>query len=455
VLIREAEEGPLRLELARDLKLLIGDRILTAPGAKVACTSVRLEGGATIDIDRASTLEVLGRDHVHFHTGRIYAHIAVPYPEDAYPEAEPPFSLQTEAGRMLTHDLRAEMRVSPAKELRARVDSGKVHLLNRMGNVVGHRGQELRTRKNVRPSRRDGFAEPVWRGRDRNFPGLPFGFGCPIIYSSRFSVRDSGDCYAIAMALRGEISLKGLQTSSGFKKNPQRQRGHFDRLLKVTEKFRKIAPHRIPRATLGILTRLEVPSPKIATQTRLQRSGAVSQILMAAKLATPSKPLLVLCHGSMADVACAWLMDPTISDRVIVAGERSWVNAPNRIPDPGYAPIICDQWAFEIVARHFRCLVVNHSGLQFGPELSKQITAPEWELVKKCSRGNHHGFSFLYHVSRPDSQMTVKRHRFVRIQDNAPVLVEDPKGKIWEIHIKGEREKLREEFRRIFLRRQN
>jgi hypothetical protein len=454
VLIREAEEGLQRLELAKDLTLLSGDRILTSPGANAPCTSVRLKGGATIDIDRATSVEVLGRDNLYFSVGRIYAHIAVPFPEDTYREAEPPFSLQTEAGRLLTHDLRVELQLSPAKELRARVDSGKVHLVNRKGHVVGHRGQVLRTRKDKRPTRTEGFAEPVWRGRQRHFPGLPFGFGSPIIYSSRFSAQESGDYYAMAMALRGEIDLRGLQTSCGFKENPEGQQRYFEKLVEATRKFRKLAPRRIPTPKLGVLNRLKVPSPKVPAKTQVQRSDAALQILAAAKTATPSKPLLVLCHGSMADVACAWLMDPSIADRVIVAGERMWANAANRVPDPGYTPIRSDPWAYEIVARHFRCLLVNLNGLKADRALLDQITDPKWDSLKSCGGGVHHGFSFLYHVTHPDNRMTVRRQRFVGIKGEGPVFAEDPKGRTWEIHIEGEREKLLDEFRRIFLRLQ-
>jgi len=262
-------------------------------------------------------------------------------------------------------------------------------------------------------------------------------------------MQDSGDCYAIAMALRGEIALRGLQTLKGFD-NP---RPYYDDLFQVTEAFRSVSPHRIPRATLGSSKSLKKPASGIATETRSERSDAARQILAAAKTATPSKPLLVLCQGSMRDVACAWLMDPSIADRVVVAGDRKWANAERRIRGRAYGPPRSDPWAFEIVATHFRCLLVNLSGLEFGPELSDRVTDPKWCSLKKCGTGTHCGFGLLYHVSRPDHQITIKRLRFVRVDKHRPVFEEDPEGKTWEIDIKGEREKLRDEFRRVFLRR--
>jgi len=452
VLIREGAAGANRLALKKGLALLSGDRIETARGTGVPCTSVRLEGGATLDLDRATSVAVLGRDDLRFHGGRIYAHIAVPYSEDGYREEGPPFSLQTEAGRFLTHELQAELYLSSnellGKDLKARVDGGKVHLVNRMGHVVGRQGQELRARKDAQPSRSEGFFEPIWRGRERHLPGLPFGLSSPIVFSSYAPLQSSGTHYALGLALRNEIDLRGLQTAGGKTGDGSDQRRYFRELLEKTREFQLLAPRRIPRATLGVLRPLQVPLPKIAAQTRVERSDAVGQILSAARTATPSKPLLVLCHGAMTDVACAWLMDPTIAGRVVVVGERSG-------PKNVWTQWICDPWACEIVITHFRCVLVYHGGLQPDRKLLKQITDPKWVSMKNNQVGKYHSFGLLYNIVNPDVGRTVRRVRFAGTKKDEPVFEPDRAGNMWEIWSHAKPDKLQNEFNRIFIRAQD
>ena len=440
VLIRQAAEGePQRLPLTRDLKLLRGDQIETAKGPDVPCTLVRLEGGAKLDLDRATSVKVLGRDNLRFNTGRVYAHIAVPCPEDAYQGDIPPFSLETEAGRLLTHDLRVELSVSSSKELLARVDSGKAHLVNRKGHVVGHRGQELRSRKGTQPRRKEGFSETIWRG-SRHLPGLPFGPGCPIVLSSFNSLQESAEHYALGMALRGEIDLKGLQAATYGA--PSAQQLRFSNLQHLTQRFQLLAPRRIPTATLGALQILEAPTPKRASRTHVQRSAAARQIIAAAQNATPTRPLVVLCHGTLTDVASAWVMEPGIAGRVVVVGD--WYGQGQHLRR--------DPWASEIVLRHFRCVLIEHKGLPVKPELLERVTDPKWILLRNTeTRWLHHGFGLLYHVCHPSARFVVHRCRLVGIDNDLPTLTPDPNGRTWRIQSQVKPSELLSEFDRVFL----
>jgi hypothetical protein len=452
VLIRQEEEGTNRLALREGLTLMSGDRIETASGAEAPCTSVHLKGGATLDLDRATSVELLGRDNLRFTTGRIYAHIAVPYDEESYREGGPPFSLQTEAGRFLTHDLKAELYLSPHemlhKDLRARVDGGKVYLVNRRGHVVGQRGQELRARKGARPARTEGFSGTIWRGRERNLPDLPYGLGHPIIFSSYAPLESSGAYYALGLALRNEIDLRGLQTAIGKSGEGANQLRYFRELYEKARLFQRFAPRRIPAATLGVLRPLEIPTPRAAASTQPQRSDAALQILAAARTATPAKPLLMLCHGAMTDIACAWLMDPTIAGRVVVVGERSGKNNV-------WTQWICDPWACEIVITNFRTVVIYHGGLQADRDLFNEISDPKWVSMKDIQAGKYRSFGILYHVANADVKMTVRRVRFAGRRDDKPVFEQDPAGTMWEIWSKAKRGELQDEFRRIFVRTQD
>ena len=447
-LIRQTERGPTRHELSQGLPLLSGDRIQTPHGKGTACASVQLDGGATLDLADDTTIEVLGRDNLRLHTGRIYAHIKVPVPDDGYLEGEPPFSLQTEAGRFLTHDVQAEIHLSSNKVLRkdltARVDGGKVHLVNHRGHTVGRRGQEMHSKADARPIRREGFSRPIWRGCERHFANLPFGSSSPIILSTYTPVQHSGMHYALAMALRGEISLRGLQTTLGPEGETRERLQYFQELVALTRRLQPRAPGRIPPATLGVLRPLQVPPSRNPKRTRWERSDAVLQILAAAQRATPRKPLLVLCHGAMTDVACAWLMDPSIAQRVVVAGEK------NRGRDT-WSAWNWDPWAGEIVYRHFRCVLLYHDGLPTDRALLERINDPKWLSLKDNRTGQHHKFSLLYHVSNPAARMDVRRIRLTGTRDGKPVFETDPKGNTWEIQSRVKRGELLTEFHRIFL----
>ena len=442
VLIRAAEGGAQRLALTEGLALQRGDCIETSRNAKLPPASVQLKGGATIDIDRATSIELLGRDNLRFRGGRIYAHIAVPYPEDAYPEAGQPFSLQTEAGRFLTHNMEAELSLSTSKvmdrDLRARVDSGKVHLVNHKGHVMGRKGQELRSRRNRKPSSRQGFSVPIWRGRERFFRGLPFGRSSPIVLSSYKSGINFGEHYAMAMALRGEIQLVGLQSTRG---RPDQING-FHQLTRDAQQLRRHYGSKIPTITLGAQNPLRPsPSGKLS-EANVERSDAARQIVYEARKAKPSKPLVVLCHGTVTDVAAAWLIDRSMMDRVVVVltvtpGKTDWMW------------YVEDPTAGEIVMRHFRCVIVRGEDLKLGEERVARIRDSRWSFMRD-RQINGRKFRGLYYITNPSPSIKVKRSRFTGF-DKAVKLQPDPNGNVWEIRGQHPERVLMREFDRIFL----
>jgi len=442
VLIREADEGSRRLALRKGLALLSGDRIETAHGTDVPCASVRLDGGATLDLDRDTSVELLGRDNLRFRSGRIYAHISVPYPEDSYAEEGPPFSLQTEAGRFLTHDLQAELYLSPhevlSKDLRARVDNGKVHLVNHKGHTVGRKGQELRARKDARPSRAEGFSAPVWRGRGRHYPNLPFGRSSPIILSSYKAKLNFSENYAMAMALRREISLAGLQASRG---RPDQVEA-FHQLAREAQALRRFGADRIPAVTLGALKPLTPAPSGELSHSRAEQSSAARQIVAQARTAKPSQPLVVFCHSTVTDVAAAWLMDQSITKRIVVVlavrkGATDWM---------WYTE---DPTAGEIVMRHFRCVIIRGDDVTIDPARLERIADPRWTFLRDRT-ANGRKLGGLLYVTNPDPGRKVRRVRFAGF-DKGVKLEPDPKGNVWEVLGQTALRDVLDEFDRIFL----
>ena len=441
VLIRENAEGAQQLELRKGLTLMTSDRIETSRDAGTPCTSFQLDGGATIDLDRATTVELLGRDNLRFHRGRLYAHIAVPYPEDTYPESEPPFSLQTEGGRFLTHQLQAELHLSPnevfEKDLCARIDSGKTHLINHKGHVVGRKGQELRARKNARPSREEGFTGSVWRGRDRRYPNLPFGRSNPVVFSTATLTKYYGTHYAIALAFRGEIRLIGLQASQG---DPKQE--FFFRSFQLEAPMLQRYDRCFPLPVLGTLSPLSVPASRQFKNTQPLKSHAADQILNLAKQASGSKPLVFVCHGSATDLACAWLTDSSIAGKIIVVAALPPQNSRWWQRDP---------WSAEIVLRHFRCVLLPNKYMTVDPDRMKRITDSRWASMVRKERLGDWNSRLLCFLADPDPRARISRLRFAGVHDDNPTFESAPRGRIWRLSSAPTREEVLNEFDRVFL----
>jgi len=176
----------------------------------------------------------------------------------------------------------------------------------------------------------------------------------------------------------------------------------------------------------------------------VERSAAAHQIIAAAKNASASLPLLVLCHGPLTDIASAWVMEPGIADRVVVVGD-------------GYGQgqhLRRDPWASEIVLRHFRCVLIEHKGLIVKPELLERVTDPKWILLRNTeTRWLHHGFGLLYHVCHPNARCAVQRCRLVGIDSGLPTLKPDPNGRTWKVQSQVKPNELLDEFHRVFLRK--
>jgi len=434
VLIREANAGTQRLELTKDLALMRGDRIETARDGNVPCTSVRLKGGATIDIDRGTSMEVLGRASVHFHTGRIYAHIAVPYPEDTYPEAEPPFSLQADAGRLLTHDLRVEVQVSHARELQARIDGGKAHLVNRKGHKVGRKGQELWARKGAQPRHRGFFSKPIWRGRQRTIPGLPIGKGNPVLLSNDDTDLFFSAEYGLALTHTGEIDLRGVQITHQIiderdRKKPRRdgepeiaQRKRWREMVQEFARLRQGGLRFTTQPVLGSMEYLKRPASGRLEDTVPIQSPAVKQLLNEARKATPKRPLVVLASGAYTDVASAWLLDHDVSKRMVVITRDRFPNG------------IKDSWGYTIVLEKYRCVICNVLLPENAVRHFTRLDGTRWAFLADRASPRDTDFGQFACLTVPGFVQSTKRVRFVRGRTRELTDFEfkpDPNGRTW------------------------
>jgi hypothetical protein len=438
-LVRNADGAARRIELTTGLDLQSGDRIETPAGGQEACASVSLDGGATLDLDRGTVLEVLGRDELRLQTGRIYASINVPR-LGSDQESAPPFSLQTDAGRFLANDVEAEIFSSSnaaRPQTGARVSSGKVHLVNSKGHVVASKGQEVQARPDAAPTRAESFSAPVWRGQDRLIESLPFGRGSTVLYSTLRPAESLTTSYLLALSHRGEIALGGIQASQG----DLHQEQSFKRLVREMQALQQAGIRNLPPLALGATQPLRpAPAGKLE-ETRPERTAAALQILACAQKATEAKPLLFIAGGSVTDLAYAWLFDRSIAQRVIMVG-------PFGIKGDQWWKL--DSWSAEIVARNFRCVFVNGATLKAGADRLSRAPDTRWSGLLSKDADPDDDFRMAALLTIPDDKRKIVRIRFAGFHHERPTFENDLQGTMWRTRESAEPGYL-EEFDRVLL----
>ncbi|MDB5049184.1 MAG: Pectate lyase/Amb allergen [Fibrobacteres bacterium] len=81
---------------------------------------------------------------------------------------------------------------------------------------------------------------------------------------------------------------------------------------------------RIPDMTAGAAARLKLPANGLIEDLQPTPSAGSDLIVAEARKATPEKPLLVVAGGPLTTVAQAYLTDPSIAPRMVVAGVFSY-----------------------------------------------------------------------------------------------------------------------------------
>jgi hypothetical protein len=143
-----------------------------------------------------------------------------------------------------------------------------------------------------------------------------------------------------------------------------------------------------PVASAG--AQLVVPPDRLVESTRPNRSAGAELILRKSKeLGLPGQPLVVLCGTQLTDLADAYLMDPSVAERVVVVAQlgsysalKASMSSPNGDLDP---------WADWIVVQHFRYVQVavayDQSGDVTADDLTNLPKSPltTWMATKQAS----------------------------------------------------------------------
>ncbi|MFN3325712.1 MAG: hypothetical protein ACK5AZ_19625 [Bryobacteraceae bacterium] len=251
------------------------------------------------------------------------------------------------------------------------------------------------------------------------------------------------DEYLLALASIGNIRLKALTTS--YTANQGEYELFREGRPEIIERARRSGFHNLPIAAAGPGVRLMRPGSNRMADTKPIRTEGAKAILEAARNATPARPLIVVTGGPLSTVADAWLMDPSIAERVVVSGV---FGLPRRDYNAGL-----DAWAWAIVVSHFKTLAVPIGPpgargkvymkppavpkARIARELPQTVEFFRWMFEKKHptnSLPDEHDFDgqAAIPLMRPDYITAVSRWRVTGLDDHGePQFVQDPDGPLF------------------------
>lgn len=163
---------------------------------------------------------------------------------------------------------------------------------------------------------------------------------------------------ALAAGSSGLMNLKAILISrpvtyeEKWNAVVQQAWGAMLRTAAIKDGFANVPPI-YPGAPLKTTFDQRIPPSRRVEDTVPFKTPAAYKIVEEALKCTPRNPLVVIVGGRATCVADAWLIDPTIADKVIVAEYLDYVGGDGKLP--GYN-IHEDMWAANIVLKNFRVL---------------------------------------------------------------------------------------------------
>ncbi len=175
----------------------------------------------------------------------------------------------------------------------------------------------------------------------------------PVVYDNDDHRDVYTDEYLLALASAGAIGLPGMVTTYTHDRDEYDE--FVDGRREIVAKARRSGMKQLPDPVSGPGRALAKPGDRRPESTEPIDTPGSRLILEQAHAASPEIPLVVVCGGPLTAVADAYLLDPSIADRVIVA---ALLASPEGLH--GWNCGI-DLWAAEIVASRMRLVVFPES----------------------------------------------------------------------------------------------
>ena len=271
---------------------------------------------------------------------------------------------------------------------------------------------------------------------------IPYDHTNPIISDNDSSEDAYTDELLMALHTAGRIDLRGMITTFGG----WSEQGFTNRFLaahgtsarhELVGKARRSGMTRVPWPVAGSMGELATPASGRMEDTVPHRNAATDLIIAEAHRATPEKPLVVVVGGPCTTVAEAFLLDPGIKDRVIVAwnGGNNWNGEAK--------PFL---WATEIVLRNLKCVLFDLVNQSTSPDVDKSSLSrlPDTELRRimiekelphvNLPGGRDYDASPAFPLITTNYVNGVRRCRWSgRDKNGLPVIKQDASGNLWRV----------------------
>ena len=266
---------------------------------------------------------------------------------------------------------------------------------------------------------------------------LPIYKDCPVIYDNDDHRDVYTDEYLLSLSSLGEIDLKGIITTY----SPY----EYELFVKGREEIMALAKKsglkRLPKLFKGTNKKLSQPQNNKIEETKPLDIDGSHFIVEIAKKCTSSKPLVVISGGQLTSIANAYLLDKSISGKIVVMG----IFGANELTyNAGL-----DSWAWTIILAKFRVVAISDKdgGVVFNKppvvpkkriltELDQNIPFFKWMYIKKHptnsgpDEADYDGAPAIL-ITKPDYVTKWKTFRFEGIDvQGKPVLTEDNNGTI-------------------------
>ena len=168
----------------------------------------------------------------------------------------------------------------------------------------------------------------------------------------------------------------------------------------------------IPEPIASAAPQLIVPPDRRIESTKPNRSAGAQLILRKSKeLSLPGQPLVILSCSQLTDIADAYLLDPTVVDRVVVVAQLGSYSAPKGPMNGPNGDL--DPWADWIVAQYFQYVQISVHYDQ-----GADVTADDLASLPKNQLGDwmsakHAKLSNLPSASDQEPMLAVSDPRFV------------------------------------------
>jgi hypothetical protein len=201
-----------------------------------------------------------------------------------------------------------------------------------------------------------GCSQTLDAGHTRSHGLLPVDERNPIILINDGAYDNWSGEYAVMLANGGGSPLVGIIVNEDSDwPDIQTNVSGYEQLVAAA---RSSGLQNIPDPTASVGAPLVMPASGNIDDTRPNRSeGALLLVNASNQFALPYRPLAVVTGGALTDIADAYLVDPTITQRVVIVSSLGSVTstgggmgAPNGSGDP---------WADVIVASRFRYVQVS------------------------------------------------------------------------------------------------